>query len=177
MKMVSVCKVEPYDEKYNIIGLLDTIKVDIDKMIPGTEKQCTKNGVSYGIIFSMYKKDVYERTIDKIDTTYLIEQDNFYKIGFTRNLKSRIDGYETHNINFKVIGYILRNEEKELQEKFRDFHYKKEWFYKNPIIVEEFKNRGMIEYNQKTLKEDILNYMDSSSEWGNEIVSFFLKND
>lgn len=41
---------------------------------------------------------------------YLIESGNFYKIGFTENLKSRMKQYATHNPDCKLIdsfeGYI-----------------------------------------------------------------------
>lgn len=34
---------------------------------------------------------------------YLIESGNFYKIGFTENLKSRMKQYATHNPDCKLI--------------------------------------------------------------------------
>ena len=78
--------------------------------------------------------------------TYLIEQGNYYKIGFTVNIKSRIKSYETHNVDFKPIGYLRGNFEKELQNKFKQYQYKNEWFHKNDEILNEFINRGMEKY-------------------------------
>lgn len=34
---------------------------------------------------------------------YLIESGNFYKIGFTENLKSRMKQYTTHNPDYRLI--------------------------------------------------------------------------
>lgn len=56
---------------------------------------------------------------------YLIESGNFYKIGFTENLKSRMKQYATHNPDCKLIdsfeGYI--EDEKQLHELCKEFNH------------------------------------------------------
>lgn len=56
---------------------------------------------------------------------YLIESDNFYKIGFTENLKSRMKQYATHNSDYKLIDNFNGNkeDEKELHELCKEFHH------------------------------------------------------
>lgn len=78
--------------------------------------------------------------------TYLIQQGNYLKIGYTSNLKNRLKQYDTHNMYYKLLYVINGNCEKELHEMFKEYHYKKEWFHKNKEILNEFKKRGMIEY-------------------------------
>lgn len=38
---------------------------------------------------------------------YLIESGNFYKIGFTENLKSRMKQYTTHNPDYRLIDILM----------------------------------------------------------------------
>lgn len=73
---------------------------------------------------------------------YLIEQDNFYKIGYTSNLERRLKEYSTHNINFKLIDIIEGDKSFEdlLHKKFKHLKYNNEWFHKNDEILEYFKN-------------------------------------
>lgn len=71
---------------------------------------------------------------------YLIEQDQYYKIGYTSNLERRMKEYSTHNINFKLISTIEgdRTFEQVLHEKFKALKYNTEWFYKNSSILDYF---------------------------------------
>ena len=128
--------------------------VDTSDIVPGTFKYLYEDGRIVGMQF-LSKKRLFEE-LAKFNSmsipnkekgfTYLIKQGKFYKIGYTVDLKSRILSYETHNIDFKVIGYLNGNCEKELQKMFKEYHYKKEWFHKNKEILNEFKKRGMIKY-------------------------------
>lgn len=73
---------------------------------------------------------------------YLIEQDNYYKIGYTSNLERRLKEYSTHNINFKLIDTIEGDKSFEdlLHKKFKHLKYNNEWFHKNDEILKYFKN-------------------------------------
>ena len=73
---------------------------------------------------------------------YLIDQDNYYKIGYTSNLERRLKEYSTHNINFKLIDTIEGDKSFEdlLHKKFKHLKYNNEWFHKNAEILEYFKN-------------------------------------
>lgn len=85
---------------------------------------------------------------------YLIESGNFYKIGFTENLKSRMKQYATHNPDCKLIdsfeGY--REDEKQLYELCKEFNHSSEWFNKDKRILEifqEYKNSDTVALNKK----------------------------
>ena len=75
--------------------------------------------------------------------TYLIQQDEYLKIGFTNNLFNRIRQYETHNVNPNLIYYIIGNVEKELHQLFYEYKYKNEWFYYNDNIIKYFNENGI----------------------------------
>lgn len=85
---------------------------------------------------------------------YLIESGNFYKIGFTENLKSRMKQYATHNPDCKLIdsfeGY--KEDEKQLHELCKEFNHSSEWFNKDKRILEifqEYKNSDTVALNKK----------------------------
>lgn len=85
---------------------------------------------------------------------YLIESGNFYKIGFTENLKSRMKQYATHNPDCKLIdsfeGY--KEDEKQLHELCKEFNHSSEWFNKDNRILEifqEYKNSDTVVLNKK----------------------------
>ncbi len=73
---------------------------------------------------------------------YLIESSDYYKIGYTKNLKIRIQQYKTCNPDFKLLGTIDGDQidEKILHNKCKKYHYKNEWYYKNRIILKTFKS-------------------------------------
>lgn len=74
--------------------------------------------------------------------TYLLEQDEYLKIGFTLNLKQRLSQYNTHSAKSNMLYFIKGNEEKSLHEKFKNYNYRNEWFYYSKIIIEYFKEKG-----------------------------------
>lgn len=85
---------------------------------------------------------------------YLIESGNFYKIGFTENLKSRMKQYATHNPDCKLIdsfeGY--KEDEKQLHKLCKEFNHSSEWFNKDKRILEifqEYKNSDTVALNKK----------------------------
>lgn len=47
---------------------------------------------------------------------YLIESGNFYKIGFTENLKSRMKQYTTHNPDYRLIDNFDGDKEMEIKK-------------------------------------------------------------
>lgn len=85
---------------------------------------------------------------------YLIESGNFYKIGFTENLKSRMKQYTTHNPDYRLIDNFDgdKEDEKELHELYKEFHHSLEWFNKDERILEifqEYKNSDTVVLNKK----------------------------
>lgn len=85
---------------------------------------------------------------------YLIESGNFYKIGFTENLKSRMKQYTIHNPDYRLIDNFDgdKEDEKELHELCKEFHHSLEWFNKDERILEifqEYKNFNMNIYNKE----------------------------
>ena len=61
---------------------------------------------------------------------YLLEDRDYLKIGFTRNLKDRLGAYELHNCYAKLLetkeGTL--EDERNLHSLCRAYHYKGEWF-------------------------------------------------
>lgn len=85
---------------------------------------------------------------------YLIESGNFYKIGFTENLKSRMKQYATHNPDYRLIDNFDgdKEDEKELHELCKEFNHSSEWFNKDKRILEifqEYKNSDTVALNKK----------------------------
>lgn len=85
---------------------------------------------------------------------YLIESGNFYKIGFTENLKSRMKQYTTHNPDYRLIDNFDgdKEDEKELHELCKEFNHSSEWFNKDKRILEifqEYKNSDTVALNKK----------------------------
>ena len=69
---------------------------------------------------------------------YLIESQDYYKIGYTKNITSRLKSYNTTNPNFTL---LLTEEgdttdESTLHHLCKEYRYKLEWFHKNPKILE-----------------------------------------
>ena len=89
------------------------------------------------------------------DYTYLIQQNEYYKIGYSTNIKSRMLAYETHAPNFTLLGCIPGNCEKELHNKFKKYHYKKEWYNKNQDILDEFNKNGIKDFENLIEKDSV----------------------
>lgn len=70
--------------------------------------------------------------------TYLIQQGNYLKIGYTSNLKNRLKQYNTCNADYKLLCVINGDYEVELQSKFKDLKYRDEWFHYSDSIIEQF---------------------------------------
>lgn len=107
---------------------------------------------------------------------YLIQSDNFLKIGFTNDLKARMNAYNTHNPKFKLINSKegTTEDEKTLHNKFKHLKSKTEWFVFSEEIIDGFnnyipinKNLNRGDYIQVYL-EDMSGLMQISSK--NEIL-------
>lgn len=73
---------------------------------------------------------------------YLLEDRDYLKIGFTRNLKDRLGAYELHNCYAKLLetkeGTL--EDERNLHSLCRAYHYKGEWFNNCKEVKEIFHN-------------------------------------
>lgn len=84
---------------------------------------------------------------------YLIQQDCYYKIGFSKNLFNRTKQYNTHNANYSLLYYIKggRDLEKELHRRFKKYNYSLEWFYVNSDILSYFQRMDKKYYQNPIL--------------------------
>lgn len=78
---------------------------------------------------------------------YLIEDidNNRYKIGVTKNLKSRLKNLQTGNSNQIKLIYSFETEypfrlEKMLHNRFNEFHYHNEWYDLDEESIKNFLN-------------------------------------
>lgn len=70
---------------------------------------------------------------------YLIEHDNRYKIGFSKNISKRLRSFNTaHATHCKIVAIApgTKELEKDLHKKFSTHHISGEWFLKKPAIVQ-----------------------------------------
>jgi hypothetical protein len=81
--------------------------------------------------------------------TYLIKSGENYKIGKTKNLKSRLSVYKTHNIQTELILFIETDCEYYLHNKFKDKHISGEWFSLNEADINSIKKEysALINFN------------------------------
>lgn len=68
---------------------------------------------------------------------YLLECDNYYKIGYASNLNTRLKHYDTHNPNYKLIDSKEGSQQDEtcLHRLCHNFLVKGEWFCKNDDVL------------------------------------------
>lgn len=69
---------------------------------------------------------------------YLLECDNYYKIGYASNLNTRLKHYDTHNPNYKLIDSKEGSHQDEtcLHRKCKEFRIKGEWFEKCADVLD-----------------------------------------
>lgn len=71
---------------------------------------------------------------------YLIEDRDYLKIGYAKNIKDRMSNYKLHNCYAKLLsskeGSMIN--EKELHELCKEWHYQGEWFYNVPEVKQIF---------------------------------------
>jgi hypothetical protein len=73
------------------------------------------------------------------EVTYLIQQGNYLKIGYTSNLKHRLKQYNTHNADYKLLSVINGDYERELHSMFENLKYRDEWFHYSDDIIKQFR--------------------------------------
>lgn len=68
---------------------------------------------------------------------YLIESGDYYKIGYSINIKNRMHSYSTNNPNYTLLDQCIGNEttEKLLHEKLKHLRVKGEWFKKDQEVL------------------------------------------
>ena len=68
---------------------------------------------------------------------YLIESQNYYKIGYAVDVKSRMKSYFTHNPDFKLLDECNGDEKIEaiLHNRLKHLRVKGEWFQKDPEVL------------------------------------------
>jgi hypothetical protein len=97
---------------------------------------------------------------------YLIESDDYYKIGYTANLEQRIKSYNTCNPNFKIID--TRNGSKEdesaLHTLCADFREKLEWFKKDPSVLYIWKTYFYYKENNEKKVDNNLTLLTKAEE-------------
>lgn len=85
---------------------------------------------------------------------YLIESNEYYKIGYAKDIKERMKAYETTNPNFKIISYKEGSIQDEtcLHRLCKEYKYKNEWFYKKEEVLNIWNNfiPENKKYNQKS---------------------------
>jgi hypothetical protein len=91
----------------------------------------------------MEEKDIYLKG-GKTEYVYLISDGAKYKIGKSTNLKRRYKSLRTSNPDITLIGYTDRFTEEELHNKYKEYHYKLEWFifpdHFIPEVLNDFSN-------------------------------------
>ena len=83
---------------------------------------------------------------------YLLESTNYFKIGYTTNIKSRLSTYKTHNPDIKLIQTKdgTKNDEKILHKICEKYRFNNEWFHKNDIVINSFLNYTTQVWDQLT---------------------------
>lgn len=125
---------------------------------------------------------------------YLVQNEEFLKIGYTENLEERLKEYNTHNPNFELIGYRegTKEFEKFLHKRFENLKTRNEWFRYSEELIKDFltytdENYNFpiayacnhvkvyinnMKYNLKGRQYDLLYYLHSISRYNTGIVIF-----
>lgn len=71
---------------------------------------------------------------------YLIKNDNFLKIGYTKDTDERLKTYNTHNPDYELLA--IREEDRKfetfLHYRFKQYQIKTEWYEYNKNIINDF---------------------------------------
>lgn len=90
---------------------------------------------------------------------YLIKSNNLIKIGYTENIHTRMQNYNTHNPDVELLG--IREGDKNLEDYyhyiFRNRHIKGEWFklpeyIVNYLVTHQFTTKEISNHSDKTFK-------------------------
>lgn len=81
---------------------------------------------------------------------YLIEDRDYLKIGYSKNLNERLKAYELHNCYAKLIDSKpgTPQDETNIQELCKDYLYKGEWFYNTSKVKQIFQNYCNLNSNE-----------------------------
>lgn len=105
---------------------------------------------------------------------YLIESDNYYKVGYTKDWKERERAYNTHNPDFKLIG--LKDGDKRVETQLHQllsaYKYKLEWFIKCKEVLSIWKN--YFKYDEYSCIQKPANNVLEDSELLEPITQFYL---
>ena len=71
---------------------------------------------------------------------YLIKNDNFLKIGYTKDTDERLKTYNTHNPDYELLAIREgdRKFETFLHYRFKQYQIKTEWYEYNKNIINDF---------------------------------------
>jgi hypothetical protein len=126
-------------------GLLLEYRDIIENSIMSLEEKIICSSF-YDSVLYMYGWNINKEESKSIGFVYLIQIGNFYKIGKTKDIKSRIMSYNTHNPNDKIeiLKYVLLENygqiELDLHRKYKANRVKNEWF--------NFNNKELIDISQ-----------------------------
>ena len=95
---------------------------------------------------------------------YLLKSGNYLKIGYSQDIKKRLQNYSTHNPDIVLLDTIEGDEsmEKMLHNLCKEFRLnnKQEWFHLNPFVIEvwnSFKDSEYIEIPKSKIDIDYVN--------------------
>ena len=88
---------------------------------------------------------------------YLIEDDSYYKIGYTINIYNRLNNYKTHNLNARLVSIKDGNleDEKLLHIKLSKYLVSNEWYLKDRAVLDELNNYDSNELRRKFITNKI----------------------
>ena len=102
---------------------------------------------------------------------YFIKQEgkeqNYLKIGYSKNIDSRINQYNTYNPDFKILGIASGDKEQEtlLHDLIKNFKYKTEWFIEDEEVYNVWdnylKNHPINNLESKYYSDYIYKYINS----------------
>lgn len=90
---------------------------------------------------------------------YLIEDDSYYKVGYTTNIYTRLNSYKTHNLNAKLVSIKDGNleDEKLLHNKLSKYLVSNEWYLKEQAVLDEFNKYDSNELRKNFITNKICN--------------------
>ena len=110
---------------------------------------------------------------------YLIKSGNYLKIGYSQDIKKRLQNYLTHNPDIILLDTIEGDEsmEKMLHNLCKEFRVnnKQEWFYLNPFIIDTWnslKDSEFIEIPKSEINIEYINinYKEKFEETLSELL-------
>lgn len=99
---------------------------------------------------------------------YVITSGDYLKVGYSKNVCTRLKSYETSNPDVNVISYSSGSisDEKDLHEKLKSFHHRNEWFHKTSeslnIIHNEFTLEKALAKQENVKQIGIVRYWQSN---------------